>query len=396
MATRLMKPITTAVIDALKPGDIVHDERLPGFGARRQKEAVSYFVKLRVHGKQKWITLGRHGTPTPQGQLWAPDTARKAAIQVIANPLSADKPTAQEAATMRFDAVADQYLATHGKKKKPRTLEEYTRLVRLYLKPTFGHLPVKTIDRPLVYAAHAKWGAKHRRAANHALSVLSGILNWAELQGLRDEGTNPCSRIERYEEKSRERYLTTEELAALGETLDRMLIKERSNIYPIAAIRLLCFLGARLTEVLTLRWSYLDLDRKIIWLPDSKSGKKPIHLNDPAIAILENIPKVAGNPYVIVGHVEGQHFVNLKKFWRNVRKAAKIPDCRLHDLRHTFASYAISTGGTLPILGKQLGHSQAQTTDRYIHLAAHPVQNLSNVTATAIANAMTKKPDQAA
>jgi integrase len=108
-------------------------------------------------------------------------------------------------------------------------------------------------------------------------------------------------------------------------------------------------------------------------LPDSKTGAKVVHLGQPAIDVLENIGRLQDNPWVIVGALPGARLSDLQPFWRRVRARAGLKDVRIHDLRHTFASTAVSAGQGLPMIGKLLGHTQVQTTARYAHLAAYPV-----------------------
>jgi len=123
-------------------------------------------------------------------------------------------------------------------------------------------------------------------------------------------------------------------------------------------------------------------------LPDSKTGRKAVHLNPPALDVLHAIPRLEGNPYVICGEKPGQHLVNLEKPWRRIRKAARLDDVRLHDLRHSFASVAASGGQSLVIIGKMLGHSQPATTARYAHLADDPMKAASDAVGRHIAAAM--------
>jgi integrase len=160
----------------------------------------------------------------------------------------------------------------------------------------------------------------------------------------------------------------------------------------VAAIKLLIFTGARLSEVLGLRWEWIDFERAEARLPDSKTGAKTLHLPAPALAVLAELPREAGNPFVVVGHIKGAHLVNIEKPWRAVRKSAGLNGVRLHDLRHAFASVAASSGMGLPIIGKMLGHTQAATTHRYAHLASDPVKAAATAVAGKIAAAMGEGP----
>lgn len=388
MAGRLSAQITLSLINALPPNHVVHDVKLSGFGARRQGSSISYFVKIRVHGRQRWITIGRHGQPGPDGTVWSPDNARRQAIRIIGNPSLADKPAPNRQTQLLFADVADEFLNTHGAKHKPRTQEEQRRILRLFLKPALGMIELAAITRSHVEAAHAKW-RKTPRSANHALAVLSTLMNWSEERGYRPNDSNPCRGVTRYKQSNRERYLQPDELGRLGTAIDQAATEGSAGPFALAAIRLLILTGARLTEILTLQWSFVDLDRRCLFLPDSKTGKKTIILNDGAVDVLRLLPRLENNPFVIVGHRHGTHLVNLQKPWRRIRALAGI-DCRIHDLRHTFASVAVASGGSLPIIGRQLGHSQPQTTQRYAHLADDPVRRMTEVTGNVIMAAMTR------
>jgi integrase len=123
-------------------------------------------------------------------------------------------------------------------------------------------------------------------------------------------------------------------------------------------------------------------------LPDSKTGAKVVHLGQPAIDVLTDIKKVDKNPWVIVGTLPGARLTDLQPFWQRVRARAGLKDVRIHDLRHTFASTAIASGQGLPMIGKLLGHTQVQTTARYAHLAAEPVQNAADSVANSLRRAL--------
>jgi integrase len=156
-----------------------------------------------------------------------------------------------------------------------------------------------------------------------------------------------------------------------------------------AAIRLLLLTGARLREVLHLKWEYVDFERGLLLLPDSKTGRKTIILNAPALSVLEGLERLS--PYVIPGDHPEKPRSDLKRPWAAVSARAGMSGVRLHDLRHTHASFGAGSGMGLPILGKLLGHTQTATTARYAHLDADPLRRASNKIGSAIAAALDGK-----
>src|SRR5262249_51011777 len=197
-----------------------------------------------------------------------------------------------------------------------------------------------------------------------------------------DGHINPAARIERYREQRRERFLSSEELSRLGDALregetiglpwsgeyeSKHTVKEgnrRTVLDPFAtaAIRLLILTSARLREILHPRWEHVDFERGILFLPDSKTGRKPVYLSAPAMQVLASLPHIEGTPHIIAGMKDGAPKADLKKPWAAVTRAAGLNRVRIHDLRHSFASIGAGASLGLPIIGKLLGHSQAATT----------------------------------
>ena len=162
----------------------------------------------------------------------------------------------------------------------------------------------------------------------------------------------------------------------------------------MAALRLLIFTGARVNEILGLRWEHVDLQRGLLRIPDSKTGAKAIQLNAPALELLAGRHEErGGSSWVIPGHVPGEHLVNLGKIWRRIRERAELEDVRLHDLRHSFASMGAAAGLSLPLIGALLGHRQPSTTQRYAHLADDPVRSASELVGSRIAAALEGRDD---
>ena len=306
-------------------------------------------------------------------------------------------PAGAKAAAKAAPTVADlarRFLAEHAEaKRKASTAIEYRRLLDKIILPALGTKRAADVTRQDVQRLHFAQRATPI-GANHALACLSTMFNLAERWGERPDGSNPCRHVEKYPQRKRERFLSPDELARLGDVL--AAYGGSGKLYAVAAIKLLVFTGARLGEILGLKWEWVDFARGEVRLPDSKTGAKTLHLPPPALEVLAALPRVAGNPYVIVGGKPGAALVNIGQPWGVIRKAAGLQDVRIHDLRHSFASIAASGGMGLPIIGKMLGHTQAQTTQRYAHLASDPVKAAAATVAQKIAAAMNGKGEGAA
>ncbi len=376
--------ITEAAVHGLEQGEQLFDAEIAGFGARRQKDAVSYFLKYSTdRGRQRFLTIGNSRAG------WKAATARKEALKLRGLIASGHDPAVDRKGAAR-STVADLWAEFDEKHVsrllKPSTRSLYRTLARLHVLPALGKHRIRDVTRRDMEALQDRLKDRPRQA-NHVLAVASSMFTFAEDQGWRERGSNPCAGIKRYKERRRERYLSVAELQQLGKAL-KAFEQEGGNVYVAAAIRLLLFTGARLSEILTLQWAHVDLERGALFLPDSKPGQKAIHLGGPAIALLRDLPRIKENAYVLPGNKEGRPLVNLQKPWRKIRTVAGLDDVRLHDLRHSYASVAASRGASLPMIGALLGHGQAATTQRYAHLAADPLKALSDDTASAIAEAM--------
>lgn len=381
--------ISKRLVDAISPTDrdaMVWDREVAGFGLRCRKAGGKYYVvKYRAGGRQRWHTIGRHGAP------WTPEQARREAKRILGEIAGGGDPAAVREAVKASPTVrdfAERFLAEHAQTKtKPRTTAEYRRLLARHVLPSMGRCKVADVTwTDVAKLHHALRDTQYQ--ANRVLALLSKIMNWAEKHGYRPGGSNPCRRVEKFKEKKREKFLSADELARLGDALTKAEAVDTTSLTAIAAIRLLIFTGARKGEILGLRWEWIDWQRCEARLPDSKTGEKTIHLPPPAMAVLTSLPRMESNPYVFVGHVAGKQMVNLQKPWRRIRAAAGLETVRLHDLRHAFASVAASSGLGLPIIGKMLGHTQAQATHRYAHIQADPVKAAAATVAGKIADAM--------
>jgi integrase len=380
LGDRMSKRLTKRVVEAIKPvagRDVIEwDSELHGFGVRVWSRRRTYFVKYRTkEGRQRRATIGVHGILTAEQ---ARDEARHLLAQAaLGEDPARSKRKAKGAPTVA--ALAERYLAEHARlHKTPSSLANDERLLKKRIIPALGHRKVFDIAREDVAKLHESLCDK-RCEANRLRALLSTMFNLAEEWDLRPPRTNPCRHVKKYVEKKRKRFLRMDELARLGTAIEEADRTAAHSTSVIGAIKLLLFTGCRLSEILTLQWSEVDLESGCLDLSTSKTGQKVVHLNAAARAVLEQLPRRDDNRYVLPGLRLGAHLVNLEKPWRQIRARAGLEDVRLHDLRHTFASIGAMNGLSLPMLAAILGHSQPSTTNRYAHLAADPVRQANEI-----------------
>ena len=335
-----------------------------------------------------------------------PELTRREAKRLLGAIASGEDPAAHrkaEARAMTLAALCDLYLVEGASHEKPLTLKAHRGQIKNHIVPLLGSLRIDRIARvdvermvrevtagrtaaakpPKPYRGTLARGG--RGTAAQALAVLGAAMSFAVARGLRED--NPVRGVKKPPVRRMERFLSEAETARLGEALEAEA-KATNDPYPAAAIRLLLLTGARRSEILGLNWTWVDYERAMIFLPDSKTGKKPIYLNAPALEVLANLSRQAGNPRVIAGRRDGGAFVGLDKVWRRVTRAAELKGLRLHDLRHSFASIGAAGNNSLLILGKLLGHRHAATTERYSHLSADPMRQAAEAIGQQIKTAL--------
>jgi integrase len=364
------------------------DDEVPGLGVRVRASSKSYVLRYRVGGGRR-ATQRRSALGKCSVLLLA--DARAMAREYLLEVAKGGDPFGNRRAKRDAPTVTnllDRYLSDHARPhKKPRSVEEDERLIRLHLSPALGRRKVAEVTRDEIDRWHKSMKATPG-AANRARALLSKAMNLAEVWGWRPDGSNPVRHIKPFKESDGvERFLSPAELRALGEAL-RGFEAEGGSPYAAAAIRFLALTGARRSEVLSLRWDYVDFEEVRLNLPDSKTGKKAIPLNAAALAVLAALPRIVGNPHVFPGGKDDGHIVDLKRPWMLVRKRAGLGDVRLHDLRHSFASLGAGSGMGLPVIGALLGHKEARTTQRYAHLSDDPLRAASEAIGGQVAAAL--------
>jgi len=427
--------LTARTIDSLPAVDkptIFFDADLKGFGVRVMPRS-----NRSERGSRTWIVEyrpGAGGRSVSKRRLSLGSVAvleageaRTLAKDVLAQVRLGQDPAASRSEIRNSATVAElvtRYQQETGAGRKSGTKRLYQGYWRLHLLPEIGSMKARDVKRTDITRLHRKVGATHETTANRSVRLLAQFYRWAGEAGAVPEGFNPAKGVDRYRESARERYLSVNELERLGaaileaETIGipwedkpgkvrskhapKKPENRRTRISPhaAAAIRLLLFTGARLREILHLRWSEVDLQRGLLLLPDSKTGRKVIVLGSAALQVIADLDK--SSDFVIAGQKpkpkpgEMGHNLppddkprsDLNRPWALISKRAGLKGVRLHDLRHTFASYGASGGLGLPLIGGLLGHADSRTTARYAHLASDPLKRANEVISGAIASAM--------
>ena len=303
------------------------------------------------------MTLGAHGAVT----------ARRARLLAEAAVARIRSQTGPGAAGPTVAALAERYMSGHVAANCNRhTAGIYRGSLDNHILPALGALPLAQVGRADVAALHYRLRDRPR-AANRALAILRKMFALAEAWGMAPEGANPCAGVRKYRERRRERFLRPGEYRRLGAALAEAEADGRAAA--VAALRLLMLTGCRSGEILTLRWDDVDRGAGELRLRHGKTGARMVPLTPTAEAVLATIPRADGNPWVIAGRAPGTRLGSLTAAWHRIRARAGLDDVRIHDLRHSYATRALSAGESLAMIGRLLGHADIASTLRYAHLA---------------------------
>lgn len=402
-----MPKITKRFIDQLKPTDrdvVLWDSEMARFGVRvKPTGAMTYLVQYRNSASRtRKLALGRVGVLTPE-------EARQAARKALAVVSGGGDPSADRHA-QRMDLtiaeLVERYLAegpaSKPAKKKTSWSADASNL-RRHVVPLLGRrqLAALTSDDVQKFQKDVTDGKTQKdektrkrgraivkggpAAATRTTLVLSAMLQWATTRKFRTD--NPGKGVKLNKPTRRERFLSGPELARLGEAFAKAK-QQGLNPNSLAILRLLLLTGARRNEIASLKWEHVDFERRALRLPDSKTGAKVVPLGAPALEILSALPHKEGSPWVFPAATGKGHHVGMPRVWRKLRASARLRDVRMHDLRHGFASIAVADGGSLYLVGKILGHAQAETTQRYAHLQLDPVRAVADRTSRKLAGAL--------
>ena len=358
------------------------DTELTGFMLEhRSSGGVTFYVRYRDAEKQvRLYRIGRLTEVTLQ-------QARTKAYEVKAL-LRAGHDPKREAYRLgdipTLEAFASVHYAPYVMARK-RNASVDLGMLRLHILPAFGAKPLTRITVGDVHGFQQALLAKGYAHAtiNRLLVLLSHIFNVAMRLELVPPKTNPCKGIAMFRETQRERYLSPDEVARLFAELDR-----NPNTLVCHLVRLLLYTGARKRELMDARWSEVDLAQRVLWVPPERSKSKrprPIALSNDAVAVLRALPREPDVPYLFFNPQTRKPLVSVFVAWDGIRQRAGMPDLRLHDLRHSFASFLVNAGRSLYEVQELLGHADIRTTSRYAHLSRERLNAAVEVIAPEVA-----------
>jgi integrase len=346
---------------------VIHwDADIKGLGLRvTRKGAKSWVLVYRAAGTQRCLTIGTHRDP------WRVAAVRKEALRLKVLIDQGRDPMGERHLSRtapRVNDLIERWREEHAPKNRASSTRENERLIAQWIKPELGTKRVADVTFEDVDKLHRKISQKQGTPyrANRVVALLSKMFSLA--LKWRMTRTHPCKGIERNREQPRATYLEPDQLERLLAALDDHPNKAAAN-----AIRLLVLTGARSAEVFSASWKQFDLKADGTWTKPAAGTKGDkehrVPLSPEALELLAEIRKTTSSVFVFPGLRTVRHD------WAAICKVAGIEGIRVHDLRHSFASFLASSGLSLPIIGALLGHTQAQTTMRYAHLLDGPLRD---------------------
>ena len=407
--------LTKRAIDSFRYNggwDVRWDDAVPGFGIRIYPTGKKAFVlSYRHQGRKRLMVLGRYGADFTLDQARKKASASRVQVREGADPLEEKQRTAAGETFADFEKA---YLERHAKVHKKTWKADEGRLAR-NTPNGWKNRKVASITQSEIAARHNQIGAEKPYEANRWLEIIRKAFNLAPIWGfLPKDASNPANGIQKFKERKRKRWVTPAEIPMLAEAIDK-----EQNVYARATVWLYLLTGLRKTELLEARHDDVDWERGVLRLPDTKSDEEQYAtLNSAALAIIQAIPKVERNPYLLPSGKDG-HLVNVDKPWRRIRTAATIrvwesedgepaeliselkrqlerapkfeditaaaekqgialstgfQDVRMHDLRRTVGSWMSSAEVDLNRIKTALRHANISTTLIYALLGQDPVR----------------------
>lgn len=347
---------------------ITYDAEVKGFGIRITTAGAKAFVlNYRIAGRERRFTIGSYPD-------WSVAAARDEAKRLKRQVDQGRDPMGERHAERVAPTVAElaaRYLEEHAVRKVPRAQKDDRAMLEKIVLPAIGRMKVYEVRRDDIDQLHRALSRTRPIRANRVAQLLSKMFSLAMRWEYRTD--NPVKGVHRNPEPRRNRYLSGDEIRRLTAVLAAHQNQPSANV-----IRLLLLTGSRRGEVLSATWDQFDLKGGVWTKPSAHTKQKKEHripLSAPARQLLSEM-KAKADPsrYIFPGRLPNEPLKEIKAFWTGVCRQAGLKDCRIHDLRHTYASILASSGLSLPVIGALLGHTQPNTTARYSHLFDDPLR----------------------
>jgi integrase len=369
--------------------DVRWDTEVSGFGVRVYPSGGKAYVLTyrNSSNRKKLMTLGKVRELKLKA---ARDLARELLSEVRHgnDPLDEKQAKRQEAT---FNELADQYLDYEQVRGK-RSLKDDRQRLRDHIRPAIGGRRLTEIThRDLLKMQTKIAAATSNGTSNRCTALTRRMLNVAVEWGMLE--VSPANKLKQLpESKPRDIFLSLDELQAIIRACD-----EDENIYAAALFKLAMFTGRRIGELKSMRWDQVDLETGVLTIPETKAGDlQRAYLNQPAIQVLASLPRVEGNPHVIVGRVPGQPLNAYRKSWDRILKRAGLEPFPPHGLRHSFASQLVVSGTPLETVGELLGHKSPLTTRKYTHFRSQHLKQAANAFGTFLSGQSPQREEQQA
>ncbi len=290
---------------------VIWDDEISGLGLRIYPSSKKAFIlSYRMHKRKHLFTIGLFGRISLED-------ARKEAQVKLGEIVKGHDPLVTKRRLSNLGTVRELcglYLERHAKPHK-KTWRDDERMINADILPAIGSVPLKSLKVADVANLHLAIGERSKYVANRTIEVLRAAIEKGKYWGfLEPTALNPASRIQRFKETKRDRWLTPQELPKVTAA-----IAQEESIYVRAAIWLYLLTGVRKSELLKAKWANVDYFRRELRLEDTKAGNNHyVQLSSAALEILKGIPKLDGNPYIIPGLKSGAHLVNITKPWMRI------------------------------------------------------------------------------
>jgi integrase len=359
---RLTKRLIDATPCPASGQQFLRDTDVHGLAVRLTPNLKTYIVEKRYNGRLFRVVIG-------PCDAFTVEQARQRAQAILRELYAGHDPheaKRQQREELTLGALWSIYME---RQQHLKSLDKYRRRYEYHLE-AWQHRKLSAIGRVDIGRLHARIGAEAPYEANRVLSLLHTLFEAATSWGY-FTGENPASKIKRYPEEARERFLQPSELPRFFEAL------REETLFIQVAFQVMLLTGAREMEVFTMRWEDIDFERATWCIPSTRSKNKKAHylpLPAPVVELLRSMPRRLGSPFVFATSSKTGHLVNPWHAWRRIVNRMGVADLRIHDLRRTLGSWLAADGASLPLIGKALNHAQPQTTAIYARLNLDPVR----------------------